>query len=48
VETGLSSAESIEITSGLSENQQIVTNPASIIPPSNNPITKFIQSLQKK
>jgi HlyD family secretion protein len=48
VETGLSSEENIEITSGLSENQQIVTNPASIIPPSNNPITKFIQSLQKK
>lgn len=48
VETGLYSDEDVEIKSGLSENQEVVTNPSSIIPPSNNPITKFIQSLSQK
>ena len=48
VETGLSSSENIEITSGLSENQQIVKNPSSIVPPSKNPITRFIQNISQK
>lgn len=45
VETGLSSDNAVEIISGLTENQEVVTNPESIIPPSNNPITRFIQDV---
>jgi HlyD family secretion protein/macrolide-specific efflux system membrane fusion protein len=48
VETGLYSDEDVEIKSGLTENQEVVTNPGSIIPPSNNPITKFIQNITQK
>lgn len=45
VETGLYSDDQVEIISGLTKNQEIVQNPSSIIPPSNNPITRFIQTL---
>lgn len=48
VETGLASDSDVEIKSGLQEGDQIVQNPASIVPPSKNPITRFLQSLSKK
>lgn len=48
VETGLSSDSNIEVKSGLSEGQQVVTNPSSVVPPSNNPITRLIQNLSKR
>lgn len=48
IETGLTSDSDIEVKSGLSEGQQIVKNPASVVPPSRNPITRLIQSLTQK
>jgi HlyD family secretion protein len=48
VETGLSSDSDIEIKSGLTEGQEVVKNPSSVIPPSKNPITRFIQSLMRR